>query len=181
MIIKATKIKSIRHAGILGKHLLKADENEIVEIEAIRGTARPDDLIASLQSMQRATELTKGKTGLFHTAINPRDDEADNMTAAQWERALNAIEDEFKLHGQPCAIITHRKDGRTHKHAVWQLTDTDLCRLIDIKHDYKRCIKLGLELEKEFGHALTNRQPSRNGYTRDEQQRAKRRGEKVPE
>jgi hypothetical protein len=179
MIIKATKVKSIRHAGILAVHLLRTDDNETVKVLDIRGTARPDDVAASLRSMQRATELTRGKTGLFHVAINPRDTEADNMTSQQWERCLRAIEDEFKLWDQPCVIVEHRKENRTHRHAVFQLTDTESRKLIDIKHDYFRCITLGLQLEKEFCHELTDRQPSRDSYTRKEQQQAKRLGEKV--
>lgn len=179
MIIKATKVKSIRHAGMLAKHLLRTDENEYAQVQTINGTARPDNLTASLNSMQRATELTRGKTGLFHVAINPRDHEADQMTPAQWERTLKAIEDEFKLHGQPCAIIEHRKNGRTHLHAVYQLTDTDKGKLIDIKNDHYRCQDLGRKLEQEFSHEQTTNAPSRDAYTRDEQQQAKRLGEDV--
>lgn len=181
MIIKATKVKSIRHADILAKHLLRMDENELVEVMQIRGTARPDDLAASLRSMQRATELTQGKTGLFHVAINPREHEADEMTPEQWEHTLKAIEKEFELVGQPCALTKHTKNGRSHIHAVYQLTNTEKGKLIDIKHDHYRCVNLGLKLEKELSHELTSRERSRKSYTRKEQQQAKRLGEKVTE
>lgn len=181
MIIKATKVKSIRHADTLAKHLLRTDDNEQVEVLDIRGTARPDDLAASLRSMQRATALTDGKTGLFHVAINPREEEADQMTAAQWGRSLQAIEKEFKLQEQPRTLVRHTKNGRTHLHAVYQLTDTEKGKLIDIKHDYYRCQDLGRKLEAEFSHERTSNAPSRDSYTRQEQQRAKRKGEKVPE
>ena len=181
MIYKATKIKSVRHAGMMARHLLRADENEIVEVVEIRGTARPDDLTASLRSMQRATDLTRGKTGLFSVAINPRDHEADQMTPEQWQRSLQALEEEFKLTGQPCAIVRHRKNDRSHLHAVYQLTDIEAERLIDIKFEKRRCQKLGRQMELEFGHQLTPETPSRESYTRAEQQQAKRLGEKIPE
>lgn len=181
MIFKANKIKSVRHASMLAKHLLRADENEIVEIVEIRGTARPEDLAASLRSMQRATDLTNGKTGLFSVAINPRGHEADNMTPEQWERSIRALEEEFNLAGQPCAIVRHRKNDRSHLHAVYQLTDTEAGKLIDIKFDKRRCQALGRSLEREFGHEVTTEEPSRDSYTRDEQQQAKRLGQAVPE
>lgn len=126
MIFKVAKVSSIRHADILAKHLLRADENEAVKVLEIRGTARPDDVVASLRSMQRAMMLTKGKTGLFHLSINPREDEAQTMTAQQWERTVQATEDEYQLHGQPRVIVEHRKQGRTHRHVVYQLTLTEL-------------------------------------------------------
>lgn len=179
MIIKATKVKSIRHAGMLAAHLTRTDENEIVQSWGIRGTARPNDLDASLRSMQRATELTRGKTGLFHVAINPRDHEAEQMSEAEWERTIQAIEKEFGLESQPRAIMEHRKNGRSHLHVVYQLTDTDKGKLIDVKNDHYRCQALGRQLEKEFSHELTDNSPSRDTYSRDEQQQAKRLGESV--
>ncbi|OJV19313.1 MAG: hypothetical protein BGO21_08635 [Dyadobacter sp. 50-39] len=182
MIYKATKVKSVRHAGMLARHLLRADENEIVDVLEIRGTARPDDLAASLRSMQRATDLTRGKTGLFSVAINPRDHEADSMTPEQWERSLDALEEEFKeLSGQPRAVVRHRKNNRSHVHVVYQLTNTETGTLIDLRFDKRRCQKIGRSLELEFGHEQTPQEPSRDSYTRDEQQQAKRLGEKIPE
>lgn len=179
MIFKVTKVKSIRHADILAKHLLRADENEAVKVLDIRGTARPADLAASLRSMQRATVLTNGKTGLFHISINPRKDEAVGMTGEQWERTQQAIEDEYKLHGQPRVIVEHRKEGRIHRHVVYQLTLTDMGKLIDIKNERYRCKALARRLELEFSQAITSNGVSRDSYSRPEHQQAKRKGQCV--
>ena len=181
MIFKVTKVKSIRHADILAKHLLRADENEAVKVLHIRGTARPADLAASLRSMQRATVLTKGKTGLFHISLNPRKDESAGMTAEQWERTQQAIEDEYKLHDQPRVIVEHRKEGRIHRHVVYQLTLTDMGKLIDIKNERYRCKALARQLELEFSQARTSNAVSRDSYSRPEHQQAKRRGQCVPD
>lgn len=175
MICKATKVSSIKHAGALATHLQRTDENDWATVISIDGTARPDDLAASLKSMQRATELTRGKTGLFHLAISPRDEEGHRMKVEDWETCVRAAEQEFGLAGQPRAVVMHQKEGGIHIHAVWQLTDTEKQKLIDIRHEYHRCKKLGREMEKQLGHEPVKPKNERNHtFSRDQQQQAKR-------
>lgn len=178
MILKATTVGSVSHARQLGQHLLKRDENELVQVHELSGVAT-QDLIKGLADMQRLSELTQGKTGLFHVAINPQAHHSGELTPEQWEGCLSKIENEFSLSGQPRAVVQHIKDGRSHYHVVYQLTDPDTCKLKRLSMFKIRCKSLGESLERELGHERTNREPSRKSYSRDEQQQAKRRGETV--
>ena len=178
MILKATTVGSVSHARQLGQHLLKRDENELVQVHELSGVAT-QDLIKGLADMQRLSELTQGKTGLFHVAINPQAHHSGELTPEQWQGCLSKIENEFALSGQPRAVVQHIKDGRSHYHVVYQLTDPETCKLKRLSMFKIRCKGLGESLEREFGHERTNREPGRKSYSRDEQQQAKRRGETV--
>lgn len=179
MILQASTIKNVGHAGQLADHLLKRENDQVI-IQEVRGSAAPT-VRDTLQDMQRMTGLTKGNTGLFHVAINPHVDKAGTMSPDQWQACLNAIEKEFELSDQPRILVQHVKEGRTHVHAVWQLTDVDSCTLKRVSHYKTRCQEIGRKLERDLNHELTNRNVSRNTFDRHEQQKAKRNGEKVQE
>lgn len=122
------------------------DRVAVVEISGIE-TENPE---TAVRMMHGAVVLTKGKTGLFQVSINP--EEGETMTPQQWQRSVQALGEEFGLDQQPHAIFEHEKEGRTHRHVVFQLTDTEAERLIPVDNFKRRCVPLARELEREFGH-----------------------------
>lgn len=155
MILEASRIKSVRHAGSMAAHLLK-EENEIVEEwEGFGGTLKED-----LVSMQRLTELTRGKTGIYHVAIAPRENE--DLTRDQYQYAVGQIEKKLGLEGQLRTQTYHVKDGRGHLHVCWSLVDLENRKLLDPKYDYRALQEVAQELEKTFEHEPTRRTPDEN-------------------
>lgn len=86
MILKGSTITTVQHARQFAAHLFKP-ENEVIRVrESIMGGEGQDAVAADLIDMQLLTSLTKGKTGIFHVAIDPRKEEA--MTPTMWDRSL---------------------------------------------------------------------------------------------
>lgn len=176
MILKVNTVKTVKHAGGLARHLLKP-ENEQINIAEFEGVATPY-LEKGFKDMQRMTGLTKGKTGLLHIAVNPR--EGEELSADKWARAIDEIESEFKLKGQPHAHIFHIKDGKEHLHVVYQLTDVEREKLIDTWQSKKRCHRIARTLEKEFSHQITPSSKTDLSYDKPAHEATKRRQEKDP-
>ena len=51
------------------------------------------------------------------------------MTPEQWQRAVDVLDKELGLEGQPRAVVMHEKRGREHIHVVWARTDIDTMTL----------------------------------------------------
>ncbi|AEI93858.1 relaxase/mobilization nuclease domain-containing protein [Roseobacter litoralis] len=106
----------------LAMHLLRADENEHVELYQIRGFVS-DDLVGALKEAQAIAKGTRCKQFLFSVSLNPPENERVDL--AFFERAINKIEAENGLTGQPRVIVFHEKNGRRHAHAVWSRIDAE--------------------------------------------------------
>jgi len=145
-------IKGSSRAGPsqLARHLQRADTNERVEIIQL------DSPIGSLKEAFRDWQLlcsgTRGEKGLYHANIDP--DARYPMTPEQWQRAVNVLEKELGLEGQPRAVVMHEKHGRQHIHVVWQRTDIDTMTLVADSFNYKAHERASLALEREFGHEI---------------------------
>jgi hypothetical protein len=74
------------------------------------------------------------------------------MTADQWKIAVDRLEKELGLDGQPRAVVMHEKHGRQHIHVVWQRTDIDTMTLVPDGYNYVAHERASLALENEFGH-----------------------------
>ena len=146
MIIKG---KSRGGPKQLATHLLRADTNERVEILELQSLA--PSLDKAFLDWQLIAEGTNGRRGLYHANIDP--DARYTMTAGQWLRAVNVLERELGLDGQPRAVILHEKKDRQHLHVVWQRTDIDSMTLVSDSQNYHAHERASLALEKEFGHA----------------------------
>jgi len=134
--------------GQLAKHLLRTDTNERV---IVLENNSPYDLHATFRDWQTLCEGTRsGKLGLYHVSIDP--DARYDMTPAQWARAVEVLEKELGLDGQPRAVVMHEKQGRQHIHVVWQRTDTDTMTLRSDSHNYEAHERASLRMEQEFGH-----------------------------
>nr|WP_255696827.1 relaxase/mobilization nuclease domain-containing protein [Sandaracinobacteroides sayramensis] len=74
------------------------------------------------------------------------------MTPQQWMRAVEILEEELGLQGQPRAVVMHEKNGREHIHVVWARADMDTMTLRSDSMNYQAHERASLRMEQEFGH-----------------------------
>lgn len=134
--------------GQLAKHLMRTDTNERIEVLELHSGI--DDLSATFRDWQTLCEGTRGTKGLYHVNIDP--DARYDMTRQQWARAVEVLEKELGLDGQPRAVVMHEKKGRQHIHVVWQRTDLETMTLRSDSYNYLAHERASLRLEQEFGH-----------------------------
>lgn len=144
MIIKG---KSRAAPSQLAKHLGRADTNERIEILQLDSAGTPAE---AFRDWQTYTIATKGKLGLYHANIDP--DAKYEMTPTQWMRAVEILEEELGLKGQPRAVVMHEKNGREHIHVVWARADMDTMKLRSDSMNYQAHERASLRMEQEFGH-----------------------------
>jgi hypothetical protein len=158
----------------LATHLLRADTNERVEVlEKPANAAAIGDAFSEWQTI---AEGTRGRYGLYHANIDP--DASYSMTAVQWTRAVDLLERELGLDGQPRVVVMHEKNDRQHIHVVWQRTDISTMTLIADSHNYDAHKRVARSLEQEFGHAPVAETPAPDHapITHAEWQQAERSG-----
>lgn len=144
----------------LATYLLTKGDNQSVQVFDIRGTSQPNDLKKSLVEMSLTSELS-GRTekGLYHVVINPRPGEDRKMTAADWFRAAEILEEQRGFTGQKRIMVLHEKKGRLHMHVAWERYNHDQGKMIcnkQSRRDQDRARKI---MEIEFAHLRT---PDRN-------------------
>ena len=132
----------------LARHLQRADTNERVEI--LQLDSPTGNLNEALRDWQFISTGTRGSKGLYHANIDP--DARYTMTADQWKIAVDRLEKELGLDGQPRAVVMHEKHGREHVHVVWQRTDIDTMTMVPDSYNYVAHERASLALENEFGH-----------------------------
>ena len=145
MIIKGSSRAGPRQ---LARHLQRTDTNERVKI--LQLDSPTESLTDALRDWQLLSMGTRGSKGLYHANIDP--DARYKMTPEQWQRAVDVLEHELGLSGQPRAIVMHEKKEREHIHVVWQRTDIDTMTLVSDSNNYYAHERASLALEKEFGH-----------------------------
>lgn len=144
MIIKG---KSRAAPSELARHLGRADTNERVEILQLDSAGTTAE---AFRDWQTYTLATKGRLGLYHANIDP--DAKYEMTPQQWMRAVDILEEELGLQGQPRAVVMHEKNGREHIHVVWARADMDTLTLRSDSMNYQAHERASLRMEQEFGH-----------------------------
>jgi hypothetical protein len=132
----------------LGRHLMRRDTNERIEVLELQSPHA--DLTEALRDWQVLAAGTRGFKGLYHANIDPAIGYA--MTPEQWQRAVEVLERELKLEGQPRAVVLHEKLGRQHVHVVWSRTDLETMTLKSDSHNFYAHERASLALELEFGH-----------------------------
>lgn len=145
MIIKG---KSRAGPSQLARHLGRTDTNERVALLELAWGG--DSIQEAFRDWQVISEGTKGKLGLYHANIDP--DAKYDMTPQQWMRAVEILEEELGLQGQPRAVVMHEKHGREHIHVVWARTDMDRMILRSDSQNYQAHERASLRMEQEFGH-----------------------------
>lgn len=132
----------------LATHLQRTDTNERMEVLELHSGL--DDLAATFRDWQTLSEATRGRKGLYHVNIDP--DARYDMTPQQWARAVEVLEHELGLEGQPRAVVLHEKKGRQHIHIVWARTDLETMTMRSDSNNYLAHERASLKLEREFGH-----------------------------
>jgi len=126
-------------------HLMRRDENEVVEVLPARGLAA-EGFRAQLREMVARAAHGRTERPVQHLHVDP----STEWSEIQYARHLELYETEFGLTGQPRLAVFHRKHGRGHRHYVWSLVRPD-GSVISMSHDFARREKISRILEFEFG------------------------------
>jgi hypothetical protein len=147
MVIKG---KSVAGATRLDAHLKRTDTNEDMRVLELRDVAA-DDLRGALKEMEAiASACPNCKRPFYHASINTRADE--RLTPEQREQAIDWLERELGLTGQPRVVVLHEKKDREHIHIVWSRIDLETLRTTSDSHNYRKHEIVARELERAFGH-----------------------------
>ena len=106
--------------GWWARHLGDTKKNariELVELVGFSAGTMPD-AFREMAGLARGTRCTNH---FYQANINPRADET--LTPAQWRAAVETLERNLGLVGQPRLVVQHEKGGRTHRHVVWSRID----------------------------------------------------------
>ncbi len=139
----------------LAKHLENTDSNERMEVLELRGVAAKD-LRGALQEIEEAAAACPNcRKPFYHASINTRAGERLNDT--QRMQAIDRLERELGLTGQPRVVVVHEKKDRQrhdreHCHVVWSRIDLARLRAISDSHNYRKHEIVARELERAFGH-----------------------------
>ena len=146
MIIKSSQRSSPQE---LANHLTKLSENENIIFSDSRAILA-EDVHGALDDMDDIARGSSCQQHLYHVSINPRCD----LNAKEWKKAWQEYEAEFRLENQPFIEVTHVKEGRLHKHRVYERIQDD-GKAVHLGFNRIRNEKISRVLEYEFGHELT--------------------------
>ena len=163
-------------AKALALHLLRADENEHVEVHELRGFVS-DDLTAALKEVQAISRGTKCRQFLFSLSLSPPPTES--VPIAAFEDALEQIEAKLGLENQPRAVVFHEKEGRRHAHVVWSRIDAATMTARNLPHFKLKLRDVSRALYLEHGWTMprglvNSREADPANFSREEWQQAKR-------
>jgi hypothetical protein len=143
------KGKSRGRGAALGVYLQNQERNERATVLEVSGTIA-QDATGALKEMEAYAEGTKCTLPLYHAQINP--EPPYQLTREQMIEAVDLLEKELGLTGQPRVIVAHEKDGREHFHVVWARIDLEKGKAISDSHNFPAHEKVARELERRFGH-----------------------------
>ncbi|MFP7673719.1 relaxase/mobilization nuclease domain-containing protein [Marivita sp. S0852] len=175
MILKASQ----RSGGLkLAAHLLNDRDNDHVEVHDLRGFTA-NDLHGAFQEADAISKGTRCQQYLFSLSLSPP--ETEKVSVADFEKAIDRIEECLGLSDQARAIVLHEKDGRRHAHVVWSRIDVMEMKAIKLPFYKTRLNEVSKDLFLEHGWRLPegyrdkrNRDP--RNFTLAEWQQAKRQG-----
>lgn len=136
-----TTLKATIHSGYdnLGRHLIKTEDNESVEIAAFG--VSPDSItgVAELHALSKARSRRGTRRTLLHISINPKRE----LTDAQWQHAWDVYEAQFGLVGREYVQARHvkaRADGSriTHCHRVYTTIDPVKRTVVNLDNQFAR-------------------------------------------
>lgn len=161
----------------LALHLMK-DENEHVEVHQLRGFAS-QNLMGALNEAYAVSRGTRCKQFLYSLSLNPPPNE--RVDIADFEAAIDRIEERLGLSGQPRAIVFHEKEGRRHCHVVWSRIDIEAMKAVRMSYDHEKLRELSRELFLEHGWKMprglvNSEERNPKNFTHEEWQQAKRIG-----
>lgn len=134
----------------LAEHLLN-DENDHVEVHELHGfIAR--DLSGALDEAHAISRGTKCRQYLFSLSLNPPP--SAKVPTRDFEGAIERIEKQLGLTGQPRAIVFHEKEGRRHAHAVWSRIKADDVKAVQLSFTKKTLMRMARDLYLEHGWTM---------------------------
>jgi hypothetical protein len=133
--------------GWWAKHLENGEKNERVEVIEFVGlsAATVPDAFREMEGISLGSKCTNY---FYQANINPRADE--RLTSAQWREAVDTLERNLGLTGQPRFVVEHEKEGRTHRHIVWSRIDPERMTAISDSLTAKIHERTSRELEIKF-------------------------------
>ena len=175
MIIKASQRG---FGGELAVHLLNEQDNDHVDVHAIKGFAAHNikDAFAEAEIISRGTRCSQY---LFSVSLSPPQD-AD-VSTKEFEDAIGRVSAKLGLHNQPHVIVFHEKNARRHCHVVYSRIDGQEMKAINLPYYKNKLMEISKELYLENEWRLpqgfidkTKRNPL--NYSLHEWQTAKRAG-----
>ena len=136
------------NGAFFAKHLTNDEMNEGVRLADIRGLAAKN-IGQALYEMKAVASGTRCKNFFYHANLNPYEDE--RLTADQWERTVDVLEQELGLDGHARFVVEHEKHGRVHRHVVWSRIDVDKMKAVKMPHDFAKHQAVARQIEREFG------------------------------
>ena len=161
----------------LATHLQK-DENEHVDVHDLRGFVS-EELEPAFKEIYGISKGTRAKKFMYSLSLNPPPGE--KVATGTFRDAIEKVEAELGLKGQPRAIVFHIKDGRRHCHTVWSVIDVENMKAIHISYDKLKLMDISRALYQEHGWKMPRgfirgNSPDPNNFTHGEWQQAKRLG-----
>lgn len=136
------------NAGWWGAHLTNDEKNERVEVKEIRGLTS-DTVPDALFEMKAVAAGSRSQgNSMYQANINVPADE--HLTEAQWKQAFDTLEKNLGLDGHQRIVVEHDKEGRVHRHAIWNRVDVDTMRVVDIGGNYRTHERTARQLEVAF-------------------------------
>ncbi len=175
MILKASQ----RGGGAdLAIHLMRADENEHVEIHEMRGFVS-ETLKDAFKETDAISGATQCRQYLFSLSLSPP--ERERVPIGTFQDAIDRIEARLGLTGQPRAVVFHEKEGRRHAHCVWSRIDAQTMTAKPLPFFKNKLMEVSRDLYLEHGWTMPrgiedkgNRNPT--NFSLAEWQQAKRQG-----
>jgi hypothetical protein len=145
MIIKGNPGGNV---GFWSTHLLRDDTNERAEVVEISGLLA-EDLPTALREMEAVASGSRSEGNFLYQAnLSPRADE--KLTAEQWKEAVDILEKNLGLEGHQRVVVEHEKEGRIHRHAVWNRVCVETLRVADMGGNWRIHTATARELEERF-------------------------------
>lgn len=123
-------------------------DNERVRLVEVTGFAH-DDVGDAFRDMKAIAKGTRCENYFYHADMNPR--EGEYLTDEQWAGAVNTLETELGFNGQPRLVFEHEKEGRTHRHVIWQRIDVDSMTALPDSLTYQKHERAARQIEANCG------------------------------
>jgi hypothetical protein len=136
------------NVGFWSSHLQRDDTNDRAEVMEIKGLLS-EDLPTALREMQAIGDQSRSKGNFLYQAnLNPEAHE--HLTPEQWTEAIDILEKKLGFEGHQRIVVEHEKNGRVHRHVIWNRVDVETLKVADITGNYRQHIAAAREIEQTF-------------------------------
>ena len=139
MIIKGNQRGGARQLAL---HLLNTRDNEHVEVHEVSGFMSRN-LVDAMHETYAISKGTQCKQFIFSASLNPPQHE--DVPVQSFIDAIEHIEQDLKLAGQPRAVVFHEKEGRRHCHVVWSRIDVEAMKAINLPFYHRKLMSISRE------------------------------------